>query len=472
MTKTTRRQQLTRRILIATATFAATISLGACSTSGPNAGPSGASPTRCAVNPSSAPVPSVEELRPVPEVGRVSVALSGIPSGTVKPGDPPTEVDVTLCNDSPVDYPKVGVVLVLERCSCATNNLGITEGSVERFDPATNAWIQSHYPSMGTGMDYLMAYDNVQGLPKGKSVTLRYRIALDTAMTDGAGGVEAVAVTPHPLVQIGKADLPFTVSHDSTAPSNMPTPRQAVLPFKGLTYPSNLAADAIGNVYLTDSWNDRVLKLPAGSNEQTVLPFTGLNRPAGVAVDSAGDVFVTDAANNRVLKLPAGSNEQAVLPFTGLENPRNVAVDGRGDVYVTDSKVRVVKLAAGSNEQTVLPFTGLRWPGGVAVDGAGTVFVSDPSNKRMLKLPAGSRDQTVLPVDGHNGSIAVDSAGDLYVTDSEGKQVLKLPAGSNDATVLPFTGLNGPNAVAVDGGGNVYVLDRSGFGRVVKLAAR
>lgn len=477
MTENPRPQHFTKRLLIATAAVAATVSAGACASSAPDAKPAttavGDPATRCETNPSSAPMPSAEPLGPVPASGRISVALRGIPSGTVKPGDPPVEIDVTLCNDSPVAYPQVGVVLALERCSCATNGLGITEGTVERFDKATNSWIGLDYPSIGTGMDYVMAYENVQEMPKGKAVKLRYRIALDASMADGRGGVEAVAVTPKPqVVQIGKANLPFTVSREPTAPSNGPTPRQSLLPFTGLTNPSNIAADAAGNVYLTDTWNDRVLKLAAGSSEQTVLPFTGLSRPAGVAVDSAGDVFVTDAASDRVLKLPAGSNEQAVLPFTGLENPRDVAVDSRGDVYVTDNKVRVVKLVGGSNEQSALPFTGLKWPGGVAVDGAGNVFVSDPSNKRMLKLAAGSREQAVLPVDGRDGSIAVDSAGDLYIVDSENRQVLTLPAGSNAAAALPFTGLNGPNAVAVDGAGNVYVLDRSGFGHVAKLAAR
>jgi len=473
MTKTTRHQGLTRRALIVTATAAATIFIAACATSAPGGGPvSKPAPSGCAVNPSSAPVPSAEELRPVPEVGRISVALSGIPSGTVKPGDPPTEVDVTLCNNSPVTYPEVGVVLALERCSCATNGLGITEGTVERFDPATNRWIQLNYPAIGTGMDYLMAYENVQALPKGKAVTLRYRIALDAAMTDGAGGVAAVAVTTHPLVQIGRASLPFTVSKESTTPSNGPTPaaRQTVLPFAGLTYPSGIAVDAAGDVYVTDGWSDRVLKLAAGSNEQTVLPFTGLERPSGVAVDGAGDVFVADRAKNRVLKLAAGSNEQTVLPFTGLVNPMHIAVDARGNVYVT-GETRVVMLAPGSDEQTVLPFTGLKWPGDVVVDGAGNVFVSDPHNKRILKLPAGSREQTVLSVGGLDESFAVDSAGDFYVVDTVNKRVLKAPAGSNDETPLPFKGLNGPGAVAVDGSGNVYVIDSSGFGQVVKLAA-
>ncbi|MFY9768397.1 MAG: serine/threonine protein kinase, partial [Mycobacterium sp.] len=74
----------------------------------------------------------------------------------------------------------------------------------------------------------------------------------------------------------------------------------------------------------------------------------GLNSPAGVAVDSAGAVYVTDTGNNRVLKLTADSTTPTVLPFTGLGRPEAVAVDPGGNLYVTDTgNNRVVKLAAG-----------------------------------------------------------------------------------------------------------------------------
>src|SRR5262249_56641335 len=99
-------------------------------------------------------------------------------------------------------------------------------------------------------------------------------------------------------------------------------------------------------VYLTDTGNDRVLKLAAESNEQTVLPFTSLHSPGAVAVDSDGNVYITDyvtattdfnVPNSRVVKLAVGSNDQSVLPFTGLGHVHDVAVDTAGNVYVADN---------------------------------------------------------------------------------------------------------------------------------------
>jgi DNA-binding beta-propeller fold protein YncE len=481
MTKTSRHQRLRKLALIATS--AATISLAACSTSAPtNPGPTTASsaPTTaaqasdCAVNPSSAPMPTAEEYRPVPADARISVALNGIPSGTVKPGDPPTEVDVTLCNNSPVDYPKVGVVLVLTQCSCATYPSGLPIGTGERFDAATNSWVKLHHPVITTGADYLGAFTDVLPLPKGKTVTLRYRVALDASMLDGKGAVQATAVVPDPLVLIGRAELPFVASKETPAPPIGPRP--TLLPFTGLTYPSGVAVNSAGDIFVTDSLNDRVLKLAAGSSKQTVLPFTGLQHPGAVAVDAAGNVYVNDGPSNRVLKLAAGATDQTVLPFTGLENTNGLAVDGDGNVYVSDfadGNARVVKLAAGSNEQTVLPFTGISSARNMAVDSAGSVYVNDGVNNRVVKLTAGATDQTVLPLTGlkYPDGLAVDTAGDVYVIDHQNGQVMKFAAGSSTPTALPSAPLYSPAAVAVDGAGNVYVIDDSGFGRVVKLGA-
>lgn len=169
-------------------------------------------PDDCAVNPASAPVPTVEPYGTVPEEARISTTVTGVPSGRVSPGGAPAEIDVTMCNDTAVDYPNVGVVLALSHCSCATNPMRIPQGTVERYDEGSGTWIPLKHPVVGGGMDYLGGYANVQPLPKGKVVTLRYRIALDASMTEGDGGVQAAAVVPEPLNQIGSAELRFSVS--------------------------------------------------------------------------------------------------------------------------------------------------------------------------------------------------------------------------------------------------------------------
>ena len=79
-----------------------------------------------------------------------------------------------------------------------------------------------------------------------------------------------------------------------------------MLPFADLSYPDSVAVDSAGNLYVTDSGHNRVLRLAADSTTQSVLPFAGLNNPTCVAVDSAGNLYVNDSDNNRVLKLPAG----------------------------------------------------------------------------------------------------------------------------------------------------------------------
>ena len=62
-----------------------------------------------------------------------------------------------------------------------------------------------------------------------------------------------------------------------------------------------------GVVYVTDSGNNRVLKLKTDpttkTSTQSILPFTGLNNPTGVAVDAQGNLYVVDSGNSRVLKL-------------------------------------------------------------------------------------------------------------------------------------------------------------------------
>ncbi len=283
-------------------------------------------------------------------------------------------------------------------------------------------------------------------------------------------------------------------SQTPRATTTPPTSRQTVLPFTGLEDPHDLAVDAEGNVYVADLHhvkNDkgfgdvttRVIKLPAGSNTQTVLPqFVH----AGLVAGPAGAVWVVDAGKNHLVKLAAGSDTQIVLPLPDL-GLRGVvmAMDATGNAYGMNGggvdrgggccvPVHVVESEAGSDAPTVLLIIRVSilggGPNGMAVDAAGDVYVGNPTG--VLKLAAGADTHTVLPFTQLRGvvDVAVDSGGNVYVVDAEQKRVLKLAPGADAPIVLPFAGLEHPVKVAVDAAGNVYVTD-SGTHSVIKLAA-
>jgi len=139
-----------------------------------------------------------------------------------------------------------------------------------------------------------------------------------------------------------------------------------------LNSPQGLAVDAEDNLYITDSFNDRVRKIDlegvittiAGDGGQSYSgdgqPATeaGLNFATGplngagqaLAVDQKGDLFVADGANNSVrevdvggvIRTVAGTGRpgyagERVSPYSALDLPLSVAVDSAGVVYIADA---------------------------------------------------------------------------------------------------------------------------------------
>ena len=200
----------------------------------------------------------------------------------------------------------------------------------------------------------------------------------------GFGAVAAVAVLVAGAAFLGLTGrFPF---HSGDAPT------QIVLPFTGLNGPLGVAVDTNRNVYVTDTGNNRVLKLAADPKTQTVEPFVDLNHPGGIAVDEQGNLAITEPANNRVLELAAGSSGQTALPLNDLAEPAGVALytrnRGTDRIVISDSgHDRVLALSGASSGQRELPFNGLKGPQGVAVDSEGNVYVADVGNNRVLKLP-------------------------------------------------------------------------------------
>jgi DNA-binding beta-propeller fold protein YncE len=253
---------------------------------------------------------------------------------------------------------------------------------------------------------------------------------------------------------------------------------QSTVPTSGLDIPYGVAVDGSGNVYIADTYNNRVLKetFSAGNYTESTIG-SGLNAPAGIAVDGSGNVYVS--GDDQVVKetLSGGSYTQSTVA-SGLDTPIGVAVDGNRNVYIvetTNNQVLKETPSTGTYIQSIVSTSSLFYPRGVAVDGSGNLYITDTDNNRVLKetLSAGSYTESTI-VSGLNNpqGVAVDRSGNVYIADTGNKRVLKetSSAGSYTQSVVTSSGLNYPSGIAVDGSGAVYIADE-GTNQVLKEVA-
>jgi sugar lactone lactonase YvrE len=295
--------------------------------------------------------------------------------------------------------------------------------------------------------------------------------------------------------------------------------------------PAGAALDAAGNVYVSDSLNSRLRKV---GTDGTIATFAGtgangssgdgaqaaaaqIGIPWGVATDAQGNVYVADSFNNRVRKIgPDGTigtlagNGTAGYGGDGgpasnaeLYTPLGLATDAAGNVYIADftnSRVRVVNpggiitTLAGTGASGYSGDGGpasqaqLSSPEGVAVDSAGNVYIADTANNVIRRIGTNGNIATIagtgLP--GHDGdggpavqallaapeAVAIDAAGNLYIADS-GARVRVVTTDGNINTIAGmgaggYAGdggpalnalFNRPTGLALDKSGDIYVAD-------------
>ncbi|PWT99085.1 MAG: hypothetical protein C5B51_27925, partial [Terriglobia bacterium] len=307
-----------------------------------------------------------------------------------------------------------------------------------------------------------------------------------------------------------------------------------------LRSPGGIATDLSGNLYIADSANSRIRKVATNGTISTVagngiFPGSGpgfigpagdgspatsaqLGYPTGVAVDSAGSLYIADPGSDRVRKVVAGIMfSEAGNGFTGYSGdggpasgaqmglPLGMAVDTLGNFYVSDSDNNVVrKIAPGGPISTIAgdgkgtpgysgdggPATSaaLSGPAGLAIDAAGNLFIADLGNNAIRKVAANGTISTVAgnSICGYLGDggpasaaelcapwgLALDTSGNLYIADSGNNVVRKIAGGtittiagngtagfSGDGSAATGAQLFNPTGVAVDGAGRVYIAD-------------
>ena len=248
---------------------------------------------------------------------------------------------------------------------------------------------------------------------------------------------------------------------------------------------SGAVIDFSGNLYVSDTTNNHIIKIAPGGATTSVLSITGLGAPlvspCGLAIDSAGNLYIADAGNSRIVKVTAaGVGSVLSTASITLNAPQGVAVDVSGNIFISDTgNSRIIKVPSGGTA-AVFTITGLS-PGlsnqrGIAVDTLGNLYVADTGNSRVVKVSstgtAGTPLTTVagVAVDGPSG-VAIGNNGVLYVADTNatiggnptpGRVVIVDSQGNSSQMLVGAPVFNSPRAVAVNPTGAVYVVDNGG----------
>jgi sugar lactone lactonase YvrE len=242
-------------------------------------------------------------------------------------------------------------------------------------------------------------------------------------------------------------------------------------------FPSNVAVDASGNVYVTDQGNHRIRKITSSGAVTTIAgsgvggftdgtgTATQFNAPIGITIDNSGNVYVADWGNHKIRKITssgvvttlAGSGVAGYADGSGtaaqFNRPTGVVVDASGNLYVTDSSNHRIRKVNSTGIVTTIAGTGIQgsidgtaisarfnFPDGISVDTSGNIYIADRNNNKIRKISSNRMVSTIAGsgatgfMDGIGTAtqfsaplgIGVDAMGIVYVGDSNNNRIRKI----------------------------------------------
>jgi hypothetical protein len=297
-----------------------------------------------------------------------------------------------------------------------------------------------------------------------------------------------------------------------------------------LDYPDGVALDAFGNMLIGDNLNNRVrmvntngiISTFAGNGTQGYTGDGGaataaeLNYPTGVAFDAVGNVYIADEQNNVIRMVntsgiittavgggSSGLGDGGNATDAELTDPRGVALDVVGNLYISDlASNRIRKVTTSGIITTVagngtVGFSGdggqataaeLYYPSGVAFDNFGNMYIADEQNN-VIRMVNTSGIITTVVGSGTHGfsgdggaataaeiglpySVAFDAVGNLYIADNSNSRIRMVntsgiittvvgggSSGLGDGGNATDAELTDPAGVALDAVGNLYIAD-------------
>jgi uncharacterized protein (TIGR03437 family) len=161
--------------------------------------------------------------------------------------------------------------------------------------------------------------------------------------------------------------------------------------------------------------------------------------PSGLAIDGNGNLFIADSGNHSVRKVDAaGTIRTFAGNFSANRSPYAIAVDGANNVYVSYSDVfGITKYSPAGSPTELAPTVFPQEP--MAVDAAGNIFAFTAGE--LVKIAPNGNAIAIgslgyqFPVDGapaltggmiNPSALAVDSIGNVFIADSGANAVFKI----------------------------------------------
>ena len=274
-----------------------------------------------------------------------------------------------------------------------------------------------------------------------------------------------------------------------------------------LNEPAGVTFDAAGNLFIADQYNNRIRKVDTNGVITTVVGKSGfgysgdgvaatnttLYYPSGLAFDAFGNLFIADQYNNRIRKVNtngiiatvAGKSaigslvDGVAATNSSLGYPSGVAFDAAGNLYIADElneRIRkvdingIITTVAGKNGSSYSGDGGaatnasLYFPLTVTFDAFGNLYIADQVNNRIRKVDTNG---VITTVAGNSGSsysgddgaatnaslnrpygVAFDAAGNLYIADHGNNRIREVDSNGIITTVAG----NGSSGYSGDGG--------------------
>ena len=161
--------------------------------------------------------------------------------------------------------------------------------------------------------------------------------------------------------------------------------------------PAGIAIDGYANLYIADTGNNRIIQAHQDSAQysqnsvyvpsSTQFGGTKLSGPTGLAVDALGNLFIADTGNGRIVEYSV-TGVTSVVSTTGvsLTTPTGVAVLPSGALVITDNSKGLILVSNGTAQVLSTGSITLSSLQGLGLDLAGNIYVADPVGEQVVEL--------------------------------------------------------------------------------------